>query len=476
MMLQMRKEIEVKKTPKKLQSEKSINVFVLLLFILLISTVLTHVIPAGEYARIELDGREVVDSGSFSLTEESPVNFFGFFQAIHTGMVQAADIIFFVLIIGGTFGILSATGTIEALMAVMSKKMASKEKWLIPTMMLFFAMGGSLMGMAEETLAYIPILVSIAIALGFDVLTGTAIVLIGASIGFTTAIMNPFNVGIAQGIAGLPMFSGVTFRIVLFVIMYLTAVWFVYRHAMKVKKDSSSGFFTQDKNLSLSKVIDTNAKFEKKHKWILLCFLLNYIVLVYGVIKYQWYITEIAALFLLLGIVIGILGRLGADQMVKSFMNGAAGLITGALVIGVSRAILVVLEQGHIVDTILYQTSSVLQDVPSVISAGGMFILQSFLSFVVPSGSGQAALTIPIMAPLADLVGITRQTAIISFTMADGIGNIIFPTSGYFMAALSLAGIPWTKWLKWIWPLILIQYGIGMAAVIIAHLIKYGPF
>lgn len=475
-MVQLHQKMEETETEKGMKKNKTINVFVLLLIVLSIATILTHIIPAGEYARVELNGREVVDSKSFSSVKQSPVDFFDFFKAIHTGMVEAADIIFFVLIIGGTFGILSATGTLETLMAVISRKLASKEKWLIPVMMLFFALGGSLMGMAEETLAYIPILVPLAIALGFDIFTGTAIVLIGASIGFTTAVMNPFTVGIAQGIAGLPIFSGMLYRILLFIIMYGVAVWFVYRHAMKVKKDPSIGYFGGYQDINLKQSFDPNITFEKKHKWVLSCFLLNFVILVFGVIKFQWYITEIAALFILLGIIIGLAGRLTADQIVQSFMKGSAGLITGALVIGLSRATLVVLEEGHIIDTILYHTSALLQHIPSIFSAGGMFILQSLLHFVVPSGSGQAALTMPIMAPLADLVGVTRQTAVLSFSMADGIGNIIFPTSGYFMAALSLAGIPWIRWAKWVWPLILIQYGIGCIAVIIAHLVRYGPF
>ncbi|MEK5333767.1 YfcC family protein [Lysinibacillus sp. FSL W8-0992] len=468
--------VQQKTSKKEIKKSRTINVYVLLLIVLLVATVFTHIIPAGEYARIDFNGREIVDSDSFKYVDKSPASFFDFFKAIHSGMVSAADIIFFVLIIGGAFGVLTATGTIETLMVVVSRKLANKEKWLIPVMMLFFALGGSLMGMSEETLVYIPILIPLAIALGFDVLTGAAIVLIGASIGFTTAIMNPFTVGIAQGIAGLPIFSGMMYRIILFILMYVIAVGFVYRHAMKVKRERSLGYFADYQTIGLEKIIDSNIVLEKKHKLVLGYFLFNFVVLVIGVIKFQWYITEIASLFILSGIIMGILGKLSSDQIVQSFMNGAAGLVTGALVIGVSRATLIVLEQGHIIDTILYHTSSALQHVPPVFSSAGMFILQSFIHFVVPSGSGQAALTMPIMAPLADLLGVTRQTAVLSFSMADGIGNIIFPTSGYFMAALSLAKIPWSRWAKWVWPLILVQYGIGIISVIIAQTLKYGPY
>ncbi|MED4584250.1 C4-dicarboxylate ABC transporter permease [Brevibacillus choshinensis] len=456
--------------------KRGINVFVLLFGVLLIATILTHVVPAGEYARVEVDGRSVVDPQSFQQREASPVTFFQLFSAIHTGLVDAGEIIFFVLIIGGTFGVLTATGAVDAFIRSLSRKLGNKEKWLIPIMMLFFAFAGAFTGMAEETLAYIPILVPLAVSLGFDVITGTAIVLVGASIGFTTAIMNPFTVGIAQGIAQLPIFSGIGYRIGLFVIMYLVSVGFIYRYAMKVKKNRSLGFYGE--GAATIETTDTAQAqpLSRTHKLVLICFLLNFVALIYGVLEFKWYITEISALFVILAIIITLISRMSPDQLIESFMKGAAGMLTGALIIGLSRATLVVLGEGHIIDTLLYHASGLLDEIPPVLSAAGMYILQFLIHFVVPSGSGQAALTMPIMAPLADLVGVTRQTAVLSFSLADGIGNIIFPTSGYFMAGLALAGIPWIRWAKWILPLILTQFGIGLVAVILANLMHYGPF
>ncbi|MDH6348394.1 YfcC family protein [Brevibacillus sp. 1238] len=456
--------------------KRGINVFVLLFGVLLIATFLTHVVPAGEYARVEVNGRNVVDPQSYKAIEQTPVSVFSLFSAIHTGMVDAGEIIFFVLIIGGAFGVLTATGAVDAFIRSLSKKLGNKEKWLIPIMMLFFAFAGAFTGMAEETLAYIPILVPLAVSLGFDVITGTAIVLVGASIGFTTAIMNPFTVGIAQGIAQLPIFSGIGYRIILFVIMYAVSVGFIYRYAMKVKKDRSLGFYGEGVAAFEQIAPTTDQPLSQTHKWVLICFLLNFVALIYGVLQFQWYITEISALFVILAIVITLISRMSADQLIESFMKGAAGMLTGALIIGLSRATLVVLGDGHVIDTLLFHASGMLHEIPPVLSAAGMYILQALIHFVVPSGSGQAALTMPIMAPLADLVGVTRQTAVLSFSLADGIGNIIFPTSGYFMAGLALAGIPWIRWAKWILPLILMQFGIGLVAVIIANWMHYGPF
>jgi uncharacterized ion transporter superfamily protein YfcC len=458
--------------PKK---GREINVFVLLTIVLAIALILTYVVPAGEYSRTEVDGRDVVVANTYKHVESASLNLMDFAGSFHKGMVEAADIIFFVLIIGGAFGIIVSTGSIEAFIFSASRKLGSKEKWLIPFMMLFFAVGGSLIGMAEETLVYIPILISLCLSLGFDVITGTAIVLVGASIGFTTAVMNPFTVGVAQGIAKLPMFSGIGFRIILFVIMYTVGVWFVYRYASRVKKDPSKGYFGDGKYSKID-TTSTEIPFTGRHKAILLCFLLNFIIIAFGVIKYGWFMTEIAGMCILLAIVVGFIGKIHPNKFVENFMGGSAGLISGALIIGVAKAVVVVLTDGHIIDTILYYASSVLGSIPASLSAVGIYAFQAIIHFIVPSGSGQAALTMPIMAPLADLVGVTRQTAVLSFSMADGIGNIIFPTSGYFMAGLALAGIPWTRWAKWIFPLIIMQYGIGLVAVIVAHAIQYGPF
>ncbi|MGF9964169.1 YfcC family protein [Bacillus rhizoplanae] len=470
------KVISVGSGEKKEKREWKINVFALLLVFLVIATFITHIMPAGEYAHIEKNGHTTVNPNSFRWIASAPLGFFDMVKAIPTGMVEAANIIFFVLIIGGFFGVLKASGTVEALVSTMAKNLANREKLMIPIIMLFFALGGSLMGMAEESLAYVPLFIPLALALGFDTITGTAMVLVGASVGFTTAIMNPFTVGMAQGIAGLPMYSGMGFRLILFVVMYLIAVTFVYRHAMKVKRNPSIGIFGKFDTNKSDTLLTAKVELTTRHKWILTAFFINYIILVFGVIKFEWYITEIASLFIILTIIIAILGKISIEDTVESFTQGSASLVSGALIIGVSRAILVVLNQGHIIDPLLHQVSEGMKHIPTFLSVVGMFNFQAAIHFVLASGSGHAMLTMPIMAPLSDLLHITRQTAVLSFSFADGIGNIIFPTGGTLMAGLAIAGISWTKWAKWILPLILIEYAIGSIAVIIAHLIGYGPF
>lgn len=453
----------------------NINAFVLLFFVIVISAILTYIMPAGEYDRVEKDGRTVVVPDSFHLTDASPVGFFDIFTSIHTGMVNSASIIFFILIIGGAFGILKTTGALDALIISLTSKLSNRELLLIPVLMLFFGAGGALMGMAEETIVYIAIITPLAIALGLDAIIAFAIVSVGANIGFMSAVLNPFNIGVAQSIAELPTFSGIGLRLVLFVALYLAGVIFVYRYAKKIKANPELKFIGNVKKDTQMK-LDATVKLTTRHKWILLIFLLNFIVLIFGVIKFGWYITEIASLFLLFGIIMGVVGKLSPNQMADSFIDGAKDLIGGALIIGFAQAILVVIQDGKLIDSVLFYASSFLSQLSPILNAIGMFFLQLFLNFLVPSGSGQAALTMPIMAPLADLVGVTRQTAVLAFQLGDGISNSIFPTSGVLLAGLAVAGIPYTKWVKWVLPLLLIQIVIAIIFLIIAQVIQYGPF
>ena len=456
---------------------KGIHAFVLLFGIIVCVAILSYIIPAGTYDRAEIDGRKVIVSESFRYTENHPVVFFDIFRSIHTGMVDSSAIIFFVLIIGGAFGILTATGALDAFIAMLSQKLSNREKWIIPVFMLFFGAAGALMAMAEETLVYIGIIVPLAIALGFDAIVGLSMVTIGASVGFTAGVLNPFTVGVAQSIAELPPFSGIGFRIVLFIVLYIVAVLYVYRYAGKVKKDPSVGFYGYYKQEQRQEsLLSMNTKMETRHKWVLIIFLMNFIILVFGIIKYGWYMTEIAGLFILFGIVVGIVGKLPANSIAESFIKGAGNLVGGALIIGLAQAILGLLNSAGLMDTLLYYFSNAIHSIPTAFTTVGMFFMQMGLNFIIPSGSGQAALTMPIMAPLSDMVGLTRQTAVLAFQLGDGISNMIFPTSGFFMAGLALAGIPWGRWIKWIFPFILIEITIAIVALMIAQWIRYGPF
>lgn len=412
------------------------HVYVILLCIVAICTVLTYLIPAGEYSMMEAaSGRTVVDPDSFQYMEKTPVNLFGFLKSVPKGMAETAEIIFFIFIVGGSFAVVEATGAIEAVLGKITKSMAGREKALIPIIMFAFSLGGGIFGMAEETLPFIPIMVTLAIGLGFDSLTGVGMVLAGAGAGFAGAFMNPFTVGVAQGIAELPLFSGMGYRLVVYAIMITLATSFVYWYAGKVKKNPKSSLMYEfDK--TREDVLDLNnlTPLTGNHKLVLLTVAATIGLLVFGVVKYGWYIQEISALFLGMAIVVALVGKLGFNGFAEELIKGMANLAGGALVVGFARAILVVLTEGHILDTILYTTSGVVSQLPSAFAAVGMYVFQCFLNFIVPSGSGQAAVSIPILAPLSDLVGVTRQTAVLAYQFGDGISNIFTPTSGFFMA------------------------------------------
>ncbi len=460
---------------KKLQVP---HVYILLIGIILLCSALTYIIQAGQYQMMTLeDGRQVVDPTSFQNVANTPVSLMGFLTSIPRGMVESASIIFFIFLVGGSFTVLQDTGAIEAGLGRLTKALSGRETVIIPAVMIAFSLGGAIIGMAEETLPFIPIMVSMAIAMGFDSVTGTAMVLCGAGCGFSGAFMNPFTIGVAQGIAGLPLFSGMTLRVVLYICMLFITVAFVTLYARKIKKQPqlSSMYdvdIARDDKLDLSNLHE----FGGRERLILLVFAASIGLLIFGVVKYGWYMNEIAALFLGMAMVVATISRMGFNGFANSLGKGMADVAAGALIVGFARGILVVMTDGNIIHPILNGAATFLSQLPGAVTAIGMYIFQCLLNFIVPSGSGQAAVSIPIMAPLADLVGVTRQTACLAFQLGDGISNIFTPTSGYFMAGLALAKIPWTKWAKWILPLIGIQYLVGAIFVIVAQMINFGPF
>jgi len=455
---------------------KGINAFVLMFIIILVMSLLTYILPAGQYERVESNGRMVVDPDSFQYISSNPVGFLEIFNSVHLGMLEGAPIILFVFLFGGALGIMQKTGAIDSFIKVMASKFGKKEYVLIPILVLIFASLGTLIGSAEDTLVYIAIIIPLTMALGMDAMTGFAIVMLGTlATGFTSGITNPFNIGVAQTIAELPMYSGMSYRIVVFVVFYMLTVLFIYKHAKKVKVDPSQGIYGKF-NPEESIKIDLDFKISTRHLLALFVLLGNFVALIVGVIKFQWYISEIGGIFLLSSIIMSIICKIGPNKMAEGFITGARDMVEGALIIGFAQTILVITTNGGLIDTILHFVSNAVSVLPASINAVGMFLLQLCLNFLVPSGSGQAALTMPIMTPLADLIGVTRQTAVLAFQFGDGISNMVIPTSGVLLAGLAIAGIPFSKWVRWVFPYFLIQTSLAIILLVIAHLINYGPF
>ena len=455
------------------------HTYVILFLVMVLMTVFTYVLPAGEFDRAvdDVTGRTIVVADSYHEVENTPVGPFDFFKAIPKGMEKGAYIIFFVFLIGGTFGILEATGTVNAGIGSLVRKTKGKEKLLIPAAMLLFALGGAIFGMSEEMLLFIPIFIALSLAMGFDTITGVAICLVGAGSGFASAFLNPFTVGIAHGISGLPPFSGIGYRFIAFAIIVSFSIFYVYRHASKIQKDPKLSITYELDEANRKKFhIGELKQLTKRHKMILLVLLAGIAVIAYGVMKLGYYITELGAIFIIIGVVAGIIGGLSGDKIANGFVNGARDMTYGALIIGLATAVTVVLQEGQIMDTVIYSLSQVVGSLPPALSSVAMFITQSFINVLIPSGSGQAAITMPIMAPMADIVGITRQTAVLAYQFGDGFSNVFSPTNGVLMAGIAMGGLSWAKWAKWMTPLFLVWSLIGSILLVIATYINYGPF
>lgn len=445
------------------------NTLVLIFFTLIFIGICTYIIPGGEYQRIEKNKHQVPVPNSFHYTD-SQAQGLKILTSPIKGFSASATIIAFLLIIGGVFSILQETGAINAIIhkiTILLSKNGKLHLIFIPTMMVLFSLGGAIFGMCEEVIPFVLIFIPLAISLGYDSIVGVAIPFLGAASGFAGAFFNPFTVGIAQGIAEIPLYSGLTYRIVVWFVITSVTIAFVMIYAMRIRKNPQlSPMYELDcaKKEKMQATQDT-ILLTGRHKAVLTIFLLAIILLMVGILEWQWYITEIAGLFLGMGIVCGIVGGLNSDAMIKAFSNGAKDMINPVLVIACASAILVIAKDGKILDTILYALASFISQFPPIVTAWLMFYVQCVINFFVHSGSAQSALTIPIMAPLSDLVGITRQTAVLAFQLCELI-NPILPTSGVTMGILGLAGIPWTKWAKWMGILVLIYCVLAMLLLI----------
>lgn len=441
------------------QSKFSFNTLFMIFAMVAAVAVLTWIIPGGEYQRHEVDGKTLVIANSFTRVDSQPQGLMDLLTAPLKGFMEAAKIIAFCFIIGGIFTIIQNTGAITAGVNWMAWYFSHKpqmQKFFIPATMTLFSVAGTTFGMCEETMLFVPLFMMLAISLGYDSLVGTAIPFLGAAAGFAGAVINPFTLGIAQEIAQLPPLSGWPYRLFVWFLSTFFMTWFVMRYARKVKADPKiSPVYEIDRKrgLELEKNHSLQARMERHHILVLLAFLLALVWLVVGVIRYGWGIAEMSGLFLGLGLTAGVVGRLSVNEITEGFKAGAKDMMGVALIIACARAILVIANDGKILDVLLFHLGGLISHLPAVIAAQTMFVTQGIINFFVHSGSGQAALTMPIMSPLADVIGITRQTAVLAFVFGEGWINPVLPTSGVTMGVLGLAGIPWEKWARWMLPI-----------------------
>lgn len=525
------------------------HTFVIVFFIIVLSAVMTWFISPGKYIK---EGSDL----HFYYHDEMPAQYqeafhaepqtWQVFSALFLGFEKQSGIIVFILIIGGAFWIMNKSRAIDIgifsflrFTKRLEKNKAVKKigvnNIIIILIMLLFSFFGAVFGMSEECIAFVIIVIPLAISMGYDSIVGLCMVYVAAHIGFAGAILNPFTIGIAQGIAGVPLFSGIGYRLFCWVIVNIVGIAFVLVYANKVKKNPKSSIMYDDdaywrKASSVEQGVETakasrpawivyaallaamtafsiyypestikvgNSSFvvnalpiltvvfavlgplalrHSAHRFILLLLAYTIIYLIVGVMGYGWYVMEIATLFLVMGIASGLTIGMTASDVAKSFVEGMKDILSAAVVVGLAAGIVIILENGGIIDTVLYGLSKSMNDFGKVASVEIMYGIQTIVNIVIPSGSAKAAITMPIMAPFGDLIGICRQATVMAFQFGDGFTNMITPTSGVLIAALGVARIPYQKWLKWVWKLILILVVLGALLLVPTVLIHLEGF
>ncbi|WP_221885415.1 YfcC family protein [Vreelandella populi] len=456
------------------------DIYVVLFIFIAIAAIATHFVPAGQFERVPGPaGRTTIDPASFQFVEAAPAGFTDFMLAIPNGLISAGEVVFFTFMIGGMFMVLRRTGIIEIGVDKLTRRFANQSLLMIPVLMTVFAVIATVIGTQELALVYVPVILPLMIALRFDSVTAAAVALCATTAGFATGLLNPINTGLAQQLSGLPLYSGLGLRALAFVAILGAAIFFVMRYAHKVHQNPALSLMQNDedeadKRSSYQHSVSESARVANtRQKLAAAATFIFFGVLVYGVLRQGWFMLEMAGLFIIMGVVVGLIAGLSTDDICEGFNKGFRDVLVGAMIAGVARGVAVILEQGQIMDTLVYALGNVVGGLPTILSAIGMYVAQLLFNFVIPSGSGQALVTMPIMAPLSDMIGVTRQTAVLAFQLGDGMGNILYPTSGYFMATLALAGVSWQKWVKFFFPLFCVWVLIALGFLIFAQAVQW---
>ena len=462
--------------PDQNPSSRFPTAYTILFFLIVAMAALTWIMPAGQYTRAanEALGKDAPVPGTYHVVEAQPQGLIDVLMAPIAGFydpveytANAIDVSLFVLVIGGFLGVVNATGAVNTGIARAIARLKGREKWMIPAMMALFALGGTTYGMAEETLAFYPLLIPVMIAAGYDAVTGVAIIMLGAGTGVLGSTINPFSTAIASNAAGIPFTTGMGLRLVILAASWLIAVVFVMRYAERVRKDPSRSIvadmktaneahFLRDREATRTSALSGNQQI------ILILFGLTFAVMIWGVSSQGWWMAEMSALFLASSIVIGVVGWLGEKVFTAACVDGARGLLGVALVIGLARGIVVIMDTGMITDTILHYFEGKITGMSNIAYVNSLFGIEGLLSFLVPSTSGLAVLSMPILAPLSDFAGVGRDLAVTAFQTAIGITNLVTPTYAVVVGGLAIGRVPYERWLRFMWPLLLILIVLSM--------------
>lgn len=467
---------------KKKKELKALNPMLLMVGILIVITIVSYFLPVGSYDRIydAATEQEIVDPNSYHPVEKNPISAMTLLMSVTLGMQRSAPIFFFIMITGSMFAILNATGAINTGMSNVVRAMKGKELLMIPVCMIVFGLGSAFCASFEEFLAFVPLVLACSLTMGFDSLTAVGIIFCAAAAGYGGALTNAFTTGIAQSIAGLPIFSGMAFRGYVFVALLTVSILYVMWHAHRVKKhpESSATYEIDRETLkTVSLDVDNITPLTLRQKLVLIIFVVGIGFTVYGIISWGFYIDELAAIFLAIGIIGGLVGGVNPSSICDHFEKGFSEMLFPAIMIGLANSVVILLQEAAIMDAIIHFLASLLNGLSPTLAAWGMFIVQDLFNILVPSGSGKAAITMPIMVPLADMLNVTRQTSVLAFQMGDAYTNVMAPTSGEVVAALAMCGgVPFRKWMKYLFPLFVIWWIVSFIFLAIAVQINYGPF
>ncbi len=450
------------------------HTLVLMFIMMIVALVLTWVLPAGSFETVTNDsGREVVQPGTFGLIEDAEaLPPWHLFTAVPRAMAEVQGIIFFVLLIGGALAVIRETGAIEAFLGSVIKHLGGSAFWLISVGMFLFAAASATLGMAEEYIPLAAILISLCVAMKMDTVAAIGIMVVGYCVGYGAAILNPFTLFIAQDIAELQQGSGIVFRAGLFLPFLAIGVHHVWSYARKVQRDPEASLVYGIESAQPPEASEL-PELTGRRQAILGATLLALGILVYGIVEHGWYLVELGAVFIALSILVALIDRMSFNDLARHFSFGASELAGTAILIGFAKSIALILEDGQVLHTIVNAMASPLIDLPAEISAVGMLGIQSVMNIFVSSGSGQAYLTMPLMAPIGDLVGISRQVSVLAYQFGDGFMNMIVPTNPVLMGILGLAGIPYDRWFRFVFPLILKLLAAAAVAMVVAVQIGY---
>jgi uncharacterized ion transporter superfamily protein YfcC len=477
------------------------SAYTILFVLIVLAAIATWLVPAGTYdlddegspvpgtyhevesnpQRILVDSLTAPLNGLYGIEDET-----GNISYYNTGtLFGAIDVALFIIVIGGFLGVTMRTGAIQAGIGRLVNRLRGRERWMIPLLMTIFAIGGTTYGMAEESLAFYALVITVMIAAGYDALTGAAIVLLGCGIGTYASTINPFATGIASGFADIPISDGIVGRLVMLVIGLAIGIYFVMRYADRVKRDPTRSVVHDMK-------ADNEARFRAseqdggevtltgRHKLILMVFGLAFLVMMYGVIPWEdlgvpiptlwWWFPEMTASFLLFAVVIGLIDRMREARLTSTFVAGAGELLGVALIIGIARGITVIMNNGEITDTVLHWAEEALGGTGEAAFTTVMFLLFLPLSFLIPSSSGLATVAMPIMSPLASFVGVPGSLVVTSYQSANGLMNLFIPTSAVVMGGLAIARVPYGRYLRWVWPLLALLAGLSVLVLAVGAL------